>query len=359
MKRVLTIITVLLALCVAPLPEANAQEVLWSVDFNAVLNNREGGDDMRTDQTFIFTRLAPEVGLTLDGGRNRIMGGVAWFQPMNDNCTGYKVLPTVYYAYRDTHLKADLGMFPRTHLRERVPRYLWSDSLDYCQPNVRGAMLQYEHQRGGWMQAVLDWRQMQTRTRREAFNVLLSGAMPLVGSLWVKGHIYYNHLAKRKDAPEGEGVIDDATINPMLALRLHPGQVALNVEAGAIMQFQRQRSQHKWHSPAGFIASARGRWKWLEIEETFFAGKDLFPLYGLCGPELNLGDSYYRSELYSRTDVRAHLVQKSFVDVSAVLTFHATDRITGFWQQLSCRFFVGGAGRKADMDSQPPLQPLF
>lgn len=353
------VITVLLVFCLSSITTI-AQEVLWNVDLNVVLHNREGGDDMRPDQTFFFTRLAPEVGLTLDHGRNSIMGGVAWFQPMNDHGTGYKVVPTVYYAFRSERLKADLGMFPRTHLRERAPRFLWSDSLDYCQPIVRGAMLQYEHRRGGWLQAVLDWRQMQTRTRREAFNVLLSGAMPLTGPLWLKGHIYYNHLAKRKDAPEGEGVNDDATINPLLTLKLHPGQVALDVEAGAIVQLQRARADNKWHTPAGFTAGAHARWRWLEVEETIFAGKDLFPLYDRFGPEFNLGDPYYRDKFYSRTDVRAHLIQKSFVDVSALLTFHATDRVTGFWQQLSCRFYVNGSGRHAsNMSTGKRLNPLF
>ncbi|MBQ7689782.1 MAG: hypothetical protein IJT30_01100 [Muribaculaceae bacterium] len=321
------------------LTQASAQKVLWGVDFVSTVENREGGDALRPDQTLIFTRLAPEVGLTLDGGRNRVVGGAAWYQPLNDGLTGYKVLPTLYYQYRDTAgLTAALGWFPRSLMHERAPRYLWSDSLDYCTPNVRGALLHYSHHGRGWVQAVLDWRQMQTTTRREAFNVLVSGAMPLAGPLWAKGHIYYNHLAKRKDAPEGEGVIDDGTINPMLALRLSPGNVALNIETGAIVQLQRWRAQDGWHTPAAFVAQAQAHWRWLEVHETLSAGKNLFPLYSQFGPELNLGDPYYCSKFYSRTDVRAHLVNNSHVDVSVGLTFHATDRITGFWQQLSCRY---------------------
>ena len=357
MKRLFTFLTIIVLTCATI--QSTAQEVLWNIDFNTVLHNREGGDELRPDQTLFFVRLAPEIGLTLDHGRNSVMGGVAWYQPMHDNCSGYKVLPTVYYAYRGKNLKADIGLFPRAHLHERAPRYLWSDSLDYCQPNVRGAMLQYEHQRGGWMQAVLDWRQLRTNTKREAFNVLLSGAMPLAGPLWLKGHIYYNHLAKRANVTDEEGVNDDATINPMLALKLHPGNVSLWLETGAILQMQRARVDEKWHTPAGFIATAKGQWRWLDVEETIFAGKDLFPLYDRFGPLLNLGDTYYRSKFYSRTDVRAHLVRKSFVDVSAVLTFHATDRITGCWQQLSCRFYINGTGRKANLNNDQPLNPLF
>ena len=75
---------------------ASAQEVVWSVDFNSVFSNREGGDDMRPDQTFIFTRLSPEVGMSLKSdstGTHLLKGGVTWFQPLNDNLEGCKVLP--------------------------------------------------------------------------------------------------------------------------------------------------------------------------------------------------------------------------------------------------------------------------
>ena len=337
----------------------SAQEVVWRVDFASVVNNREGGDALRPDQTFIFTRLAPEVGVTIDGGRNSLMAGAAWYQPLNDGLTGYKVLPTLYYRYEGANgVSAALGWVPRTLLHERLPRYLWSDSLDYCTPNVRGALLHYSHHNRGWVQAVIDWRQMQTTTQREAFYVLLSGAVPMAGPLWLKGHIYYNHLAKRKHAPEGEGVNDDGSINPMLALHLHPGSVRLGIEAGAIVQLQRTRAEGKWHTPAAFVANVNARWRWLEVDESVTAGKDLFPLYGQFGNQLNLGDPYYCSKFYSRTDVRAHLVQNHHVDVSAVLTYHATDRITGFWQQLSCRYYLGGTGRKAQTKSTV-LEPLF
>ena len=37
---------------------SNAQELVWSVDFDSHFANREGGDELRPDQTFLFTRLA-------------------------------------------------------------------------------------------------------------------------------------------------------------------------------------------------------------------------------------------------------------------------------------------------------------
>jgi len=339
----------------------SGQTLVWDVDFNTVFANREGGDEMRPDQTFLFTRLEPEVGVQfVDSKHNthRLMGGVTWYQPLNDGLEGYKVLPTLYYQGKRDHWAFTLGAFPRRLMKHDLPRYLWSDSLNYCHAQVRGAMVQYEHKHH-WLQAMIDWRQMQSRTRREAFNVVLSGGTHLGHSpLYALAHIQYNHLAKRKDAPEGEGVNDDATINPMLGCRFDIGKVKCSAEAGAILQLQRNRAENRWRTPAGFIGNLFAHWRWLEVKESVFAGKDLFPLYDQFGSELNLGDPYYRSRFYSRTDVRGHLFRNSHVDVSAVLTFHATDRITGFWQQLSCRFYVSGKGKKFDK-KQHRISPIF
>lgn len=333
---------------------------MWDVDFNAVFANREGGDEMRPDQTFLFTRLEPELGVQFadsKGNTHRLMGGVAWYQPLNNGLDGYKVLPTLYYQGRHLLWQFTLGEFPR-HLARPLPRYLWSDSLNYCTPHIRGAMVQWGNDTQ-WVQAVVDWRQMQSRTRREAFNAVLSGRAGLGRSpLYVLGHIQYNHLAKRKDAPEGEGVNDDATINPMLGVAFDIRNVSCQAEAGVIVQLQHCRAEHRWHTPAAFVGNLAAHWRWLDVTESITAGKDLFPLYDQFGSELNLGDPYYRSRFYSRTDVRGHLFSNDKVDVSAVLTFHATDRITGFWQQLSCRFNIGGTGRHINKGTRP-INPIF
>ena len=131
-----------LLLCIPPL---EAQEVEWSVDASVLFNNREGGQDSSTpDQTNLFTRLAPEMGISMFNGEHVLKGGVVWYQPMCDNLQGYKVLPTLYYRYnRNDGWHVTAGMMPRTLMVERQPTYLWCDSLNYCQPNLRGIMVQF------------------------------------------------------------------------------------------------------------------------------------------------------------------------------------------------------------------------
>ena len=88
MRKALVFTILLIATAIS----AAAQEVVYSVDFNTTINNREGGDEQTPDQTFIFTRLNPEVGVKLvddNQGTHLLKGGVVWYQPMHDGggCT--------------------------------------------------------------------------------------------------------------------------------------------------------------------------------------------------------------------------------------------------------------------------------
>lgn len=326
------------------IPPLAAQEVEWSVDASVLINNREGGEDNATpDQTFIFTRLASEVGISLMEGAHVLKGGAVWYQPMIDNMDGYKLLPTLYYRYNDDRngWHVTVGMLPRSLMVKRAPRYLWSDSLNYCQPNIRGIMAQLVKP-AGYSELLVDWRQMQTERQREAFTIMANTEWRVTGPFGLGGHLQYSHLAMRRRIHDGtEHVNDDIIINPMASLDLSHKTVldSLRVSAGAIIAMQRDRSTDQWNRPAGFIATATARWRWLQIDETFYTGQRLMPLYAKFGSQLVQGDPYYNNKTYSRTDLIFHIVSNRFVDLTGSLVLHATDRNTGFWQQVACRFY--------------------
>lgn len=368
-------LTLACSLCVIT---STGQEAAWSVDFATHFENREGGDELRPDQTFLFTRLSPEVGIRLAGHDSAsvhlLKGGVNWLQPMCDDMDGHKVLPSLYYSYTRRHAQhrwqVELGWVPRTELTERVARYLWSDSLDFTNPAIRGAIVKYTHNSHGGIDFYLDWRQMQSSARREAFNVLANGRWypSALKSWWVGGAAQYNHLAKRKNAPDNEGVNDDITINPMAGW--HTGTPrwgqdgwteawSLSLKAGAVVNMERARADGKWHTPAAFVGSINASWRWLEATEDIAAGSDLMPLWNRFGSQLNLGDTYYKSKFYSRTQLRAHIVQRSFVDLNCALTFHATDKTTGLWQSITCRIYIDHDLWRHHGKSGRPLTPAY
>ena len=339
MLKQLAAITLTIMLSIPPLA---AQEVEWSIDASMLINNREGGDDSTPDQTIMFTRLAPELGVSLLDGEHQLKGGIVWYQPMIDDMSGYKVLPTLYYRYnRPDGWHVTAGLMPRSLMVERMPRYLWSDSLGYCQPNIRGIMAQYIKS-AGFVEVAVDWRQMKTMHDREAFATILNTDWRVKGPFGLGGHVQYSHLAMSGTHGPDEHVNDDLVINPLAALDFsHRNALdSLRFTAGAIIAMERDRGDKHWHNHAGFIATATARWRWLQLDETFYSGKDLMPLYPLHGSTLNLGDPYYRNKTYSRTDLSFHIVSNRFVDLTGALIFHATDKMTGFWQQVSCRFYI-------------------
>ena len=329
-----------LLLCIPPL---EAQEVEWSVDASVLFNNREGGQDSSTpDQTNLFTRLAPEMGISMFNGEHVLKGGVVWYQPMSDNLQGYKVLPTLYYRYnRNDGWHVTAGMMPRTLMVERQPTYLWCDSLNYCQPNLRGIMVQFIKP-AGFSEIAVDWRQMQTERKREAFTFMFNTDWRIHGPLRLGGHLQYNHLAMTRHHIEEQHVNDNVLVNPMVTVDLSPHTPldSLRFAAGALIDMERDRSTDKWKSPAGFVATATARWRWLQLDETFYTGQELMPLYTKFGSQLILGDPYYHSKTYSRTDLTFHIVSNRFVDLTGALSLHVNEHITGFWQQIACRFYI-------------------
>ena len=118
----------------------SSQELEWSVDMNAVFNNRESDIGEAPSQTFIFTRITPQIGVSIDSTRHRIMGGVTWYQPMNDHLHGYKVMPALYYQYRDQKKGLDFkfGVIPNELNATNVHSFLRSDSINYVRPNING-----------------------------------------------------------------------------------------------------------------------------------------------------------------------------------------------------------------------------
>lgn len=239
------------------------QQFVWSIDAGSVFENREGDDYYSPDQTITFTRLSPEVGISLLGGKHRIMGGVSWYQPLGNGWKGYKLSPTVYYSYVSPSWRISLGMLPRTQLIEQLPTVLMSDSLRYTEPNIRGALIQYLHRRG-FMELALDWRSLQTDTQREAFSVYFHGRWNPTWALWLGGRLQVNHLAKTSNPTPDQNVNDDITVNPYVGLdlaRFTPQLDSLTVRAGIMLQLERDRGTGAWQKPYGLIVDATAEWR--------------------------------------------------------------------------------------------------
>lgn len=329
-----------------------AQEVVWDVDFGTIFDNREGESKVADAKTFFLTQLAPNIGLSLMDGEHTLEGGIVWTQPIGCEWDGYRLSPTLFYQYRKQNLQGFMGMFPRRRLYKQVPDYIWNDSSYYVQKNVRGAAIMNSG-RHGYFQIVLDWRGMQTKRQREAFNIIGMGEwQKSPGAIFSLGGVMMlNHLARREGAGEDESVVDNLLYNPYIGIDFSqrlPSVDSLRINLGVLGSVTRDRiGENKWKLPAGLWIDAALRWRWLRVREEFYAGGALFPYYDKYGSVLAQGEPYFSSKLYSRTEVQGYILDKSFITLKASLDFHVTSSDFIFYQRLILNlYFDGSFGRR-------------
>lgn len=337
---------VLLALSAVSGLFAQRPDLYWSVDMSAVFDNREGDTKYASAKTFFQTQLAPEIGISLYDGRHRLAGGAVWTQPIGCEWEGHRISPTLYYRYESKGLRFAMGMFGRNQLFAEMPNFIWNDSVKYAQRNVRGAMVGYRNEKG-YVQAFIDWRGMQTDTQREAFNIIASGERYYAGGKFLWGGLaMMNHLALDKTTP-GQNVVDNLVYNPYVGIdikRMEPASpldtCALRI--GALGNFSRDRcpEDKKWKTPVGLWADFDIAWRFLELKNTFYTGKKLFPFYGKYGYILDQGEPYYAASLYNRTSVQVIFLRRKFMTLKASLDFNLAPSHFNFYQRVLLSFSI-------------------
>lgn len=321
----------------------------WNVDFKTIFDNREGDSRMTATRTFLQTQLAPSAGVSFGAGTHTLMAGVVWTQPVGTEWREGKLAPTLYYAYRRHGLRGALGMFPRSMLVRPVPNYVWSDSSYYTQANVRGGAISYESGRG-YIEGIMDWRGIQSDSRREAFNIILRGEYGgrdrfLSGGLL----LMMNHLALTRNSGPDEHIVDNFLYNPYLAVdfsRRLPLD-SLSLRAGVLGVVTRHRAEPDWRSPIGAWVEIDLRWRWLWAKNTFYGGSPLFPYYSDFGALLDQGEPYFRSSWYERLSVAASLVRNERVDLRVGLDFNFARNNFTFYQRILLAVTFGSRQQKA------------
>ena len=343
MRRSMRIAATLCMLLAAASACAQRPKFYWSVDMAAVFDNREGDKDYADTKTFFQTQLAPEIGISLCDGRHLVAGGAVWTQPIGCEWKDYHISPTLYYLYRNHGLRFAMGMFGKEHLLAEMPNYIWNDSVNYTQRNIRGAMVAYNHDKG-YIQAFIDWRGMQTETQREAFNIIVSGERRYKdGKFMWGGLLMMNHLALDKSGHnKGQNVVDNFLYNPYIGIDVsrltHTPLDSCAIRVGALGGFTRDRGDNHWKTPAGVWVDIDVAWRFLELKNTFYAGGKLFPYYGNYGVTLDQGEPYYAAPLYNRTSLMGYFLKLKFMRLKASLDFNAAPSHFNFYQRLILTF---------------------
>lgn len=324
---------------------AQRPDLYWSVDLDAVFDNREGDTQHASAKTIFQTQLSPEIGISLYDGRHRIAGGVVWTQPIGCQWEGHRLSPTVYYRFQNKGLRFAMGMFGRDELYSGMPNYIWNDSVKYAQRNIRGALIGYRNDKG-YIQAFLDWRGMQTETQREAFNIIASGERHHADGKFLWGGLaMLNHLALDKSGKPGQYVVDNILYNPYVGVNLARAMARNTLDScalrvGLLGGLTRDRGDGNWNTPIGVWADLDINWRFLELKNTFYAGGKLYPLYGRYSFILDQGEPYYAASLYNRTSVAVVFLKRKFMELKASLDFNVAPSHFNFYQRVLLSFSI-------------------
>lgn len=344
MKGIKTIMAMMIAMLSISGLSAQRPDLYWGVDMKAVFDNREGDTKYAAAKTFFQTQLAPEIGISLYDGRHLVAGGVVWTQPIGCEWEGHRLSPTLYYRYQSKGLRFAMGMFGKDQLYAEMPNYIWNDSVNYAQRNIRGAMIGYRNE-NGYFQAFIDWRGMQTKTQREAFNIMASGERQYADGKYMWGGVaMMNHLALDGSDHIGQNVVDNFLYNPYVGIDISKiTSTALDtcsLRVGVLGGLTRDRGDKLWKTPIGAWVDFDISWKFLELKNTFYAGGKLYPYYGHYGVTLDQGEPYYAASLYNRTSVMVWFLRRKFVSVKGSLDFNVAPSHFNFYQRVILQFSI-------------------
>ena len=331
----------------------------YDTDFLLYFDNREyDGTPGQRSQTIFGVRLAPEIGVKIADSTeavHKLMAGVSYNQPFGASWGKITVKPTIYYRIETKGFDINLGFVPYKYLKETLPEYILSDTISYYNSNLQGALFQYES-KYGFASLMADWRGMYSYETREAFRVIATGQYKYKG-LQIGGYAMLNHLA---NSEQEFGVYDDIMLNPYVGFNIaeyiQPID-SFNIRIGYIGGFQRERSTETSYFTHAVNAELFFRWRFLGLKQSVYYGNNLYPLYEKQKTTLNMGDPWYNSKLYSRTDLFVYLYNNRFVNCYFSLNLHLNE--TGkinFQQQLIAQFNLANVFNKKD---SPKLKSLL
>ena len=349
MKHLLTLCLLLcLSLCAAA-QDIASMHTLWTLDdehhgespmevvfgaesFN-FFDNREVHSPYQRSQTLFGSRLGVELGLRSDA--NTIMVGVTGVKDFGQSGLAHEDF-TFYYHYAEGRVTGAFGSLPRTLLRRELPDIFVSDSIRYYSPTLHGVLLQYTTE-NGYAEVYCNWLGKQGEREREVFEIVTDGRFGSKGYYagWCAQLL---HFSVPRHAM-GEQVYDKIMLNPHVGFERSGLRWAdaISIEGGLMLSLNRDRRYMVWQAPMGFLGEARVRKGRVELHERLYAGNPQLTDYETFGNALHRGDPYYRSGLYSRTDIRLYLLSRPTVQCYAGASFHLTEGALDTSQQVILR----------------------
>lgn len=249
-----------------------------------------------------------------------------------------------YYAYDREPFQFMVGSFPREAVTRSFSRVFFQDSISYFRPNMTGVWWHYGKP-GTDAGLFLDWTGKKSGMEHEAFFIGATGTCQ-------RGLAYATLQALLRHHAASEvllGVQENALCHFALGLDLtrKTGLDTLTVQAGCLLGFQRDRTEHvAWSFGKGVLAELNMAWKGFGLMSSWYVGGGLLPDYARYGTGIYWGDPFYCGKLYGRTDVTYDFFRLKPLVLSLRLTHHFSEKKQFVEQSLVGNITINGYGKK-------------
>lgn len=307
--------SLLVALCLVFAFQAGAQvKFRYDLGLDYLFNNMEydrSNNRFEQSGTVHGVRLAPVVGagfVSHEGKVNHsLMLGVDMMVEMGSQLKisdAFREL-IVYYGADATLsnggcFSAKAGVFPRAKLKGNYIGTVMDENFWFRDSNVEGLLFQYDASKVN-AELGLDWMGLfadgSHPERRERFRIFTSGSWNFAGPFSFGWTGNYYHFACSLIE---QNVVDNHLFQAWLGWKPSVSWLdILNFELGGVVTYQRDRAVEKsLKTPGGLLFSQTlSRWN-VYLENTFYYGADLMPMYDQYGSDLYQG----RASFHTRFD---------------------------------------------------------
>lgn len=330
----------------------------WGVSLDYIFDNAEyfrSSEAFDKSGTLHGVRLTPGVGVFVPQGENvthRVRLGLDLVKYAGEQLPWSSVFNevTLYYDCAASLVgggtfEAVAGCFPRSYFDGEYRGPVFDGPVLFTDNNVEGMLFKYS---GPDVRAELglDWMGRygddQHPSRRERFQILTSGDWRFYDSLhltWVGSFYHY------ANSPDVYGVVDHHLLNPMIEWRPSSPLDLFSLSAGGILTYQCDRAYEDFiRFPGGFYMRQTFE-KWhVRVQNSFYSGADLQPLFSKYGAELYPGQPMFHtlSDSVSCADelaivFRPHIADWLDLSVAAVFDFGTAHPELGTGVYRGCR----------------------
>lgn len=352
MKKTLTVLCLLAACHVAM-----AQRLDYAVDFWYFFDNGEfaySHDYFEPSGTTHAVALTPRIGVKFEKSSitHTFHAGLDFRKDMGDGKVPDAGEILLYYRFDDrisrkSSFSGILGAFPRSFSEGVYPTTFFSDYNHFADRFYEGAFFKYKTERS-YVELGLDWMGKKSETDRERFQILSYGNFLLGGPFRLGYAARMYHFA---GSGYEIGVVDNHMAHAFVEFRPALHDAYLSITAGAIGTYQWDRRFDDMKKfPFGALSTQEFRWHGWGVNNSFYFGQDLMPMFTWNNNLIMYGTRLYQGEMFYHTQIDGFSIYDAVelyyewkpvraLSVKAAITAHIGNPTAAFgffrgWQQV-------------------------